>query len=154
MEKSRFGIKVCLLGALSYWLTLVGGFIPALLICGYVLLFESSQWLKKTCLNALMLSVFIAVISYAISVFPDVVGFIDSFFGIFEGHFYANAFNSFISVLRYILSIVETIMLIVLGFTSLKQKDITIPVVSKFVNKYFVDGLQAVTEKEHTNEVE
>ena len=137
MEKSRLGVKACLLGALSYWLAMFGGFIPTLLLAGYVLLLENDKWLKKSVLNAFILSVFFSVISGIISVFPDVIGLINSFFGIFAGHFYADGFSSFINLLLYIVSIAETIMFIILGFTSLKQKDITVPFVSKFVDKYF-----------------
>ena len=59
MEKSRLGVKVCLLGALSYWLAMFGGFIPTLLLAGYVLLLKNDKWLKKSVLNAFILSVFL-----------------------------------------------------------------------------------------------
>ena len=137
MEKSKIGVKVCLLGALCYWLAKFGGFIPVLLLVGYILFFESNKWLKKSALNALVLSVFLSVISGMLSVFPDMIGLVNSFFGIFAGHFYANEFSSFISFLLYIVNITGTIMFVVLGFTSLKQKDITVPIVSKFVDKFF-----------------
>ncbi|MBQ8784326.1 MAG: hypothetical protein IJZ57_11210 [Clostridia bacterium] len=148
MEKTKLGVKVCLLGALGYWLSMFGGFIPAMLLCGYVLLLENDKWLKKTTLNALMLSVFFGVISGIISVFPDIVGFINSFFGIFSGHFYADGFNSFINLLLHVVSIAETIMFIVLGFVSLRQKDITVPFVSKFVDKYFEEKENNCCHKE------
>ena len=131
MEKSKIGVRVCLLGALGYWLSIFGGFIPALLLVGYVLLFENNKWLKKSVLNVLVLSVFFSITSGLISVFSDFTGFINSFFGIFEGHFYADGFNSFISCLLYVVGITETIMFVILGFVSLKQKDVTIPFVSK-----------------------
>ena len=105
MEKTKLGVKVCLLGALSYWLSMFGGFIPAMLLCGYVLLLENDKWLKKTTFNALMLSVFFGVISGIILVFPDIVSVINSFFGIFSGHFYADAFNSFINLLLLVVRI-------------------------------------------------
>lgn len=148
MEKSRLGVKVCLLGALSYWLAMFGGFIPTLLLAGYVLLLENDKWLKESVLNAFILSVFFSVISGIISVFPDVIGLINSFFGIFAGHFYADGFSSFINLLLYIVSIAETIMFIILGFTSLKQKDITVPFVSKFVDKYFEETENNCCSKE------
>lgn len=148
MEKSKLGVKVCLLGALGYWLAMLGGFIPTLLLAGYVFLFENNKWLKKSVLNALLLSVFYSVITATISVFPDVIGLINSFFGIFAGHFYADGFSSFISFLLYIVSIAETIMFVILGFTSLKQKDITVPFVSKFVDKYFEETENNCCSKE------
>lgn len=151
MKKSKLGVKVCLLGAVAYWIALFGGYIAALIFAGYILLCEENRWLKKAVLNSFVLSLFTSLIVYAISVLPDFVNLINSFFGIFNGHFYANGFTSFTSFLSIIIDIVKTIAFIILGFTSLKQKDITIPFVSKFVDKHFPD--EAVENNEEKSEV-
>lgn len=151
MEKSKIGVNVCLLGAVSYWITLFGGYVAALILAGYILLFEKNRWLKKTVLNSFVFSLFISLILYAISVLPDFVNLINSFFGIFNGHFYANGLTSFTSFLTIIIGIVKTIAFIILGFTSLKQKDITIPFVSKFVDKHFPE--EVVEDIKETPEV-
>lgn len=151
MEKSKIGVNVCLLGAVSYWIALFGGYVATLILAGYILLFEKNRWLKKTVLNSFVFSLFISLILYAISVLPDFVNLINSFFGIFNGHFYANGLTSFTSFLTIIIGIIKTIAFIILGFTSLKQKDITIPFVSKFVDKHFSE--EAVEKIEEKTEV-
>ncbi|MBQ8575706.1 MAG: hypothetical protein IJ447_06665 [Clostridia bacterium] len=150
MKKSKLGLNVCLLGAIAYWVTLFGGYIAALILTGYILLFEDNRWLKKIVLNSLVLSLFISIILSLISVLPSFVNLINSFFGIFEGHFYANGFTSFTNLLTCIVNIAETLAFIILGFTSLKEKDITVPFVSKFVDKYFAkeDTAFEATENE------
>lgn len=148
MEKSKLGVKVCLLGAVAYWITLFGGYVAALIFAGYVLLCEKNCWLKKAVLNSFVLSLFTSLIVYMISVLPDFVNLINSFLGIFEGHFYANGFTSFTSFLSIIVDIIKTVAFIILGFTSLKQKDITIPFVSKFVDKHFPEeAVENIEEK-------
>lgn len=150
MKKSKLGLNVCLLGAVAYWVTLFGGYIAALILTGYILLLEDNRWLKKTVLNSLVLSLFISIVLGLISILPSFVSLINNFFGIFEGHFYANGFTSFTSLLTCIVNITETLTFIILGFTSLKEKDITVPFVSKFVDKYFAEdeATFGVTENE------
>ena len=47
MQKTRLGISVGLLGAAIYFMGLFSGYLLAVLLAGYVLLFEENSWLRK-----------------------------------------------------------------------------------------------------------
>lgn len=47
MKKTKLGISVGLLGAMLFFSCYFGGYTIAIIIAGYVLLFEENAWLKK-----------------------------------------------------------------------------------------------------------
>ena len=67
MQKSNFGVSVGVVGAAMYLLSLFGGYMAALLLIGYVLLFESNTWLKRTAVK-------VAVITFIFSVASGCIG--------------------------------------------------------------------------------
>ena len=44
--KSNLGISVGLLGAVAYFAGLFGGYVPLLVVVGYILLREQNYWLR------------------------------------------------------------------------------------------------------------
>lgn len=50
--KTKLGISAGLLGAAVFFLALVGGWIPTILVAGYILLFEANDWLKNCAVKA------------------------------------------------------------------------------------------------------
>ena len=53
MQKTRLGISVGLLGAAIYFMGLFSGYLLAVLLAGYVLLFEENSWLRKNAVKAM-----------------------------------------------------------------------------------------------------
>ena len=53
MEKTKLGISVGLFGAIIFAVALFGGYIPSILLVGYVLLMETNEWLRKSAVKAL-----------------------------------------------------------------------------------------------------
>ena len=47
MQKTKLGITIAMFAAAIYVVALVGGYVPAILLGGYVLLREENEWLKK-----------------------------------------------------------------------------------------------------------
>ncbi len=138
--KAKLGISVGLLGALTYFAALFGGWIPVLLILGYVLLFESNIWLKKAVLNAAIIMIFFALIDYVIGFVPQFINLIDDMLNIFEEDL-ANpdwllALRNFFWSLT---EIIREILLILLGILAISQRTITLPFVNKFINKHTAD---------------
>lgn len=148
MEKTKLGISVGLLGAVAYLLTGFGGYTPALLIAGYVLLFEDSDWLKKACVKALALAVCFTVLFQVIGLLPAILGLVNNLVSLIEGIFRSSllsdivspitrTLNSIINLFTGVLSIIETGLFLILGVKALNQRDIPFPVVDKLVDKFF-----------------
>ena len=51
--KTKIGISIGLLGSAVYFVGLVGGWIPLILIAGYVLLSEAYEWLRMSAIKAI-----------------------------------------------------------------------------------------------------
>ena len=47
MQKTKIGISVGVMGAVMYFASLFGGYIPMLLLAGYIFLKEENIWLQK-----------------------------------------------------------------------------------------------------------
>ena len=55
MQKTKLGISVGLLGAAIYFTGLFSGYLVAVLLAGYVLMFEENEWLRKNAVKAVAL---------------------------------------------------------------------------------------------------
>ena len=77
MEKTKLGISVGLMAAGIYLITLFGGLVPAVLLAGYVLLFEDSEWLKKNAVKAVLTYVMFSVASLVLNLIPNAINIID-----------------------------------------------------------------------------
>ncbi len=55
MQKTKIGISVGVMGAVMYFASLFGGYIPMLLLAGYIFLKEENIWLRKAAFNAVAL---------------------------------------------------------------------------------------------------
>jgi hypothetical protein len=87
MQKTKLGISIGLVGAAVYFTALLGGYIPVLLIVGYVLLFEENEWLKKSCVKAVVLLISIGILLTVIGLIPNLLSWVDSLLAIFSGDF-------------------------------------------------------------------
>lgn len=133
MEKTKLGISVELASALMFLLCLFGGYIPALVFGGYLLLNEENIWLKKNALGALILLVLFSSVLYLIDLVPGVIYVIDDFVGLFGGSCQAGGLKSFISLLNNALSILKTALFLFFSLRVLKGKNIKLPFVQKIV---------------------
>ena len=137
MQKTKLGISVGLLGAAAYLLTGFSGYTAALLIVGYVLLFEENEWLKKACVKAVALAVCFTVLSNAIGLIPDILGWVSSLANLFNGYFNYSVVSNIISLITRTLDIIRTCLFLLLGLQALNQGSVSVPVVDKLIDKYF-----------------
>lgn len=135
MEKTRLGISVGLLGAIAYVLTGFGGYIPALLIAGYVLLLEENEWLRKSCVKAVVLAVCFTLLYNAIGLIPDFLAWVSSAVELFDGSFNYFQVSIVINLFTRALNIIETCLFLLLGVKALKQGNVSVPVVDELVDK-------------------
>lgn len=136
MQKTKLGISVGLLGAAIYFTGLFSGYLVAVLLTGYVLLFEENGWLKKNAVKAVALMAFFSLLIVGINLIPNVLGVISNLLGIFDVHFSYGVVNSIISVVIGIINLIERVLFILLGFKALNQGTIAVPVVDKLIGKY------------------
>ena len=131
MEKTKLGVSVAAFGAFIFMAAGVGGFVPAVLLAGYVLLMESNEWLRKTAVKALATLAVCNFIILLVGVVPDALG---AFYTITNVRiaFLTDLFNGIVRIL----GILKDLAFLGLAFKALNQGTIKIPVVDGFVEKY------------------
>ena len=136
MQKTRLGISVGMLGAAIYLTGLFSGYVVAVLMAGYVLLFEENSWLKRSAVKAVSLMVFFSFITVLINLIPNAISSINYIASMFGSSFYAVFITNLVSAVTSIIDIIEKLLFIGLGVKALNQGTITAPVVDKLVSKY------------------
>lgn len=137
MEKTKLGISVGLMGALMFLISLVGGYVAAILAAGYILLREENRWLKESAIKAVAVLVGFGLLSALIGLIPEAFSFIQSFVLMFGGYLDTPAFyQQFINVLTILLAILKTIVFVMLAWKALRQETVTIPVIDRLLKKH------------------
>ncbi len=136
MQKTRLGISVGMLGAAIYLTGLFSGYVVAVLMAGYVLLFEENSWLRRSAVKAVSLMVFFSFITVLINLIPNAISSINYIASMFGSSFYAVFITNLVSAVTSIIDIIEKLLFIGLGVKALNQGTITAPVVDKLVSKY------------------
>ena len=138
MQKTRLGVGVGLVAAAMYFIGLFGGYLAAIVLAGYVLLFEEDEWLKKTAVKMVSLMVLFSVLAGIINLIPDVMDCLSNFIKGFYGFLVIGVLSRTTTLAVIILDIIRTILFIVLGFMALHQKTIVIPLIDRMIDKYVV----------------
>lgn len=136
MKSTKLGIPVGLLGAAIYFISLFGGYAAAVLLVGYVLLFEENEWLKKSSVKAVALMVCFSLISALVNLLPDAMDFLSQFAGIFGGSFCITFIYHLATAADTALKIAKKLLFIGLGIKALNQGTISVPVADKFIGKF------------------
>lgn len=136
MKKTKLGITVGALGAITYLAGFFSGYLVAIILAGYVLLFEENAWLKRSVVKAIVLMTFFSMLVAALNLIPDMIGFIASIATVFNGHFVIAKVNQIITMLISGINVVEKVLFLGLGFKALSQGTIVIPFIDTKVSKY------------------
>lgn len=136
MQKTRLGVTVGALGAITYFAGFFSGYMVAILLAGYVLLFEENAWLKRSVVKAIVLLAFFSVTIGLINLIPDAIGFINNIANVFNGNFSIVVVSRVISVVVTALNIIEKLLFLGLGIKALNQGTIVIPFIDSKVSKY------------------
>ena len=137
MKKTHLGISVGLMGAIMCFVCLFGGYIPALLIAGFVLATEDDEWLKKTCVKALALMISFSVMITVLNLLPDLLAWLDTIVAVFGGNFQYGIVNNIIGVFTGLLSLARTCIFLILGAQALNNGTLAIPGLDKMIDKHF-----------------
>lgn len=136
MEKTKLGISVGLMGALTFLICLVGGYVAAILVAGYILLREGNRWLKEIAIKAVVISVGFGLLSALFGVIPETFNFIQSVAELFDGYLNASVIYRIYNVFTTLLAIAQTVVFILLAWKALKQQTISVPVVDTLLKKH------------------
>ena len=136
MQKTKLGISVGLLGAAVYFAAFFGGYVPVILITGYILVAEENVWLKKTGIKAVALLMAIEVLLKIIGLVPDLLSWIGSVVRVFDGTLDYGMVSSVFSVVIGAIGIIRTIVCLLLGIGAISQTIVRIPVVDNMIDKY------------------
>lgn len=136
MEKTKLGVSVGMLGAAVFFSALFGGYIPALIVAGYILLCEENAWLKKAAVKSVALLMAFSVAIYLIDLIPDVLGWLTSFLSVIGLNISLSFIYSIVNLLTSALSIVKTVAFLLLGLKALKQETIAISSLDDLVDTH------------------
>ena len=136
MQKTKLGITVGALGAITFFAGFFGGYLAAIVLAGYALLFEENAWLKRSVVKAVVLMVFFSVTVAIINVIPDLLEFVGTIASVFNGNFSIIKVNQVVNVVVSGLNLVEKVLFLGLGVKALSQGTIVIPFIDKKVSKY------------------
>ena len=136
MEKTKLGISVGLMGAALYFLGLFSSYIVAVLLAGYVLLFEDNAWLKKSAVKAVAVLAIFSFATAVVNLLPNAVNLINDFVAIFGGHFYLSFLSNLVGFVTTALNLLEKLLLLGLGLTALNQGTLPVPFVDGLINKH------------------
>lgn len=134
MEKTRMGISVGLLGAALYFMGLIN-IVPLILLAGYVLLFESNEWLKKCAVKSVIIYVAFGLILVLLGMIDDVFGFLNVIIAWFPGAFRLDFPGGIDSLISNAVSLIRSLLLVVLGFTALSQGSVKVGKIDNMVDK-------------------
>lgn len=137
MQKTKLGISVGLLGAIACFTGYFGSYLVSVLIMGYVLLMEENEWLKKTVVKVMLILVTFSAANAVIGLIPDAINLVDSLLGIFKGHFSIPFISSIVSLCRDILSVLEKLIFLLLGFKAFNQGTVKISFIDRVIDKQF-----------------
>lgn len=119
MQKTRLGISVGMLGAAIYLTGLFSGYLVAVLLAGYVLMFEENEWLRRTGVKAVSLMVLFSLITVLVNLLPDIMSCISNVSYAFGGNYRAEVISNLGSALTGAVKIVESLVFIVLAIEAL-----------------------------------
>ena len=133
MEHTKFGVSVGLVGAAMYLLTCFGGYTPAIILCGYVVLYEENHWLRNCCVKALVLDLVFVFVSGTVGLIPRVLSWIDT---LVNTTLSFGSINEIVDIIQVAIAILNTALFLLLSVKAIKGKTIEIPVVDGIIKKY------------------
>ena len=140
MNKTKLGISVNLLAAITCLAPLTGGYVFFLGLVLYVVLAEKDEWLKKTALKALIVTFIFGAFSVAMDFVPNIISALNNVVSIFGGHFEIAYVGRIFNAADYIANVVRAILLFAMALLALKHEDLEVKQLDDFCEKH-TEGL-------------
>ena len=139
MEKTKLGLNVGMMAALVYMVCNFAGYTVALMLVGYVLLCEDNAWLKKCALKGTLIMIALSVCNSVINLIPNIISIPLDLLNIFGFNLYFNFMYEITNLFYNLLSLVETVVLLMLSFKAVSKLDLPVPVIDKLVEMFYED---------------
>jgi hypothetical protein len=133
--KSKIGLSVGIIAAAAYFLGLIAGYVPLLLIVGYVLICEENRWLKIAVVKALLISLFFSVVQSVIGFIPNFFTILTNLGEIFDQEWYFITIPRLVNFFTYLITILEKVIMLLFGFMAIAQKTIRIAPFDNLIKK-------------------
>ncbi len=134
--KTKLGISVAMLTALTYIFGLFGGYIALALLVGYILLFETEETVKKAAVKTVVIVVVFDLINAVIGLVPNGFSIISNFLNIFQLYVPFSLITRIFTFVTSVLAVVEKLIFLVLAFVAWSDKTCKIPVLDDLVDKH------------------
>ena len=131
MEKTKIGLNVTVVAALTYLLFLLSGYTVGLLAVGYVVLCESNIWLRKNAVSALLVTLCFSALNLLVGFVPELINLLYSLLRIFNVHFYLDFVDSVFSFFMNALDLLRTVTFVLLAVLALQKKTVSIKLFDK-----------------------
>jgi len=135
MQKTKVGISVGLFGAALYFVGLIS-IIPLVVMAGYVLLFEENEWLKRAAVKAVAVVIFFTILSTIIGLISNSTSLLTDIVNLLNGTINMSGLNRILSICRLIVTIAQSLFLLMLGFKALTQGNIKLGSVDSTISKH------------------
>ena len=133
MDKTKLGLPVGVCVAATYLIVFFGGWIPALLLLGFILLYEENTTLKISVVTAVALALACALANALIGLIPEFVELIRSLIHCFDPRFYLEMPTRVTNFLYSAVSLAKTVVFVLLAWFAAMDK----PKQPAFIKKYF-----------------
>lgn len=134
MQKTKLGISIGIVGAALYFLACIN-IIPAFLLAAYVLLNEENEWLKKTAIKMMIVTVSFSLLLVGVGLIQDIFGVLNSVINWVSISNFTVPLN-LDRILQYIISFIQDFVLIVMGFKALSMGTVKSAFVDKLIDKH------------------
>jgi len=134
MQKTKLGVSIGLVGAALCFLGCIS-FVPATLLAGYVLIFEENEWLKKTAVKMMIVTISFGLALVGVGLIQDIFRLLDTSFG-FLFPFRIGVPFRLDEILRYLISFLQDFVLIVMGFKALSLGTVKSGFMNKLLEKH------------------
>ena len=135
MQKSKLGLPAGIMAAIMYLTALFGGYAPALLVAGFILLCEEENFIRRAAVKTLSVLVICSLLNVLIYLIPDIVGIFQSLLNIFTVHFSTSFLDNSSSMLNQSLSLIKTLFLVLMAVLALFGKTIDLKALNKWADK-------------------
>ena len=130
--KTKLGISTGLLGAAVYLFAIFGGWVALIIVAGYILLFESDEWLKKAAVKAIIINMLFSVLFSIIG-----INAINTVCQILNINFFMTYVDSgIIIIVNNLFMIIQKLLLLALAFTALYNKTVPLGFIDNIITKH------------------
>ena len=135
MQKSKLGLPVGVVAAGLYLIGLFGGYFPALLLAGYILLREEDNFLRRAVVKTFLVMFVCSILNAIVYLLPEYIGIFQNLLAIFNVHFSINVLNYICRACSQCVNLMESLLLLILAILAFFGKSVDLKFISKCVDK-------------------